>query len=134
MEIKHLTAEDLDQFASVLKNAERGIGKVWNPGEACDYCPMWNECDARIESTRAAVQSLEKVDETGLTSDQLAALYSQSKMLEKALKLYSSALRAEVQRAGSLPLPDGRVLTINEAITHKITDVPAAWTETSMFS
>jgi len=113
-EVKDLTADSLEQFRTMLDAAEKGIGKVWNPGEPCDYCPMWQECKARQAFSRDAVTSLTEVTGDELTADKLAELYPKAKLLEQALKVFDSALRSEVHRLGTLELPDGRSLKFTE--------------------
>lgn len=127
METKTITKTHIDNFVELVRRQEKYIGKVWNPGEACTYCPVGHECEARRDYVLSAAGSMVKFNETtALTPQLLAELYPKAKLLTSALKVYDTALRAAVSELGELPLEGGKVLRFSESKQDRI-DAKAAW-------
>lgn len=116
----------LDQFRARYIELEGLVGKQYAPGEHCSFCPRQAECGARSAFVRSSANSIASLESTAVTAEQLAALYPQAQLLERALKSYRAAVRSEVMRLGGLPLPDGRTLQLAERQLTEV-DPKAAW-------
>ena len=106
--------EDLEAFRRRWAEQERSIGKQYAPGESCGYCRRKLECRAREDYTRTAASSLTVIDADTMTAQDLAKLYPQAQMLEKALAHYKAVLRDLVAEAGALDTGDGKTLKLVE--------------------
>lgn len=116
-DVLDVSSKDLDTFEKRLRGALLNTERAYSPNdEHCVYCPRALECPARAQLIQSAAHSLTLMgdgDTTALTDRQkLAMVYDQSKMLERALELYGTALRTTIQDNGPLELSDGRVLTL----------------------
>jgi len=85
----------------------------------CQWCPRAHECKAHDELVRSSATALLATESKALTSEGLASLYPQAKLLEKALKSYDKQLKAAVE-TGPIPIGDGMVLDFREEQREKI--------------
>ena len=125
-EISMMTPEDAKAFKRRYDKLRNRIGKVWNPGEHCQYCKVRNTCDARVEAARSAAMVLGAPKALDVTRETLGELYPQAKLLEGLLSSYRAALRAEVMSGGPLPIAGGQELFIAEVGKDTI-DAQTAW-------
>lgn len=118
--------EDLEAFRERFMDQARKVGKVYSPGDACNFCRLRFECAARANWIRSAANAVAEVQGRELTSTELGELYPQAKALEKALEQYSKALTAAVKAEGEVLTGDGRKLTMNTVFKESI-DARKAW-------
>jgi hypothetical protein len=81
-----------------------------SPGPHCKYCRRAHECLERQQYLRAAVSAIAVPESKLATSEQLAALWDQSRALKAALETYERAIDLAIDEHGALELPDGRKL------------------------
>ena len=95
------------------------LGKdTYNPGQACTYCPLANECPARSQLVKATMSDFLDINfdhrlET-TTPEDLALLKPKVDLLSKAIDRYKAVLRSKVQEVGAISLGDGREIRLQE--------------------
>ena len=110
---------DLDFFEDDLRARIASIpNSKPTPGNACRFCRSRHVCPAVTAATRdvandTASSALAIVAKGGaLTPDVIGHAYDQIGLVEEAVKLVKDRIRAEVERAGTIPLADGRKLKL----------------------
>lgn len=121
VEVQEFSLDDLvrwrQRLAEVLANPN-----AYQPGEACQFCPARITCTARRELIGRASEELLGLTLKGASADDLAlaAMYDRAKLVSSATAKYFDLLREAVTNAGTLPMPDGRALTLGERQMPKI--------------
>jgi hypothetical protein len=121
--------EDADEIWERLRWARRNPNK-YNPGpDNCMFCPRRHECKAVQEMTASAARSLQSFDsDKEIAPEELASIYPLYQTVKKKIDEYAEALKTELKIHGSLPLPDGQVIRLDERERSKI-DIEKAWNE-----
>jgi hypothetical protein len=118
---------DLDSIQGFrAKLAEQLKYQGASPGRCCKYCPRRHECEPRKQYTRAAIESLAKVDPGTITGDALGELWDKSRAVKRAVELYETLVDVYIDNHGGLPLPDGRRM-IHAKRTREVIDARKAW-------
>ncbi len=116
-DVRNFESEDIDKF---IEGGTAVVGmkkKPYNPtSENCQYCPRRLDCPAKAKFAESSVMAMESVhsNHSLTTPEQLAGLYDAAASLSRTLEQYKDALKMAVKDAGSITLPDGRVLTLEE--------------------
>ncbi len=111
------TRDQLDSFADEIYELVCSESKPYNPIiKNCQYCPRRLECPAKEKLAESSVMAMASVhsNHSLTTPEQLAGLYDAAASLSRTLEQYKDALKMAVKDAGSITLPDGRVLMIEE--------------------
>jgi len=107
--------EAMREKISLAIRAGAGENPIFRPGpDACAFCPRAMECPARAAWLRDAVAALEVSGTSEVFPGLLAGLYHRARALRAALDHYDDALKAEVERAGTLALLDGSALVLED--------------------
>lgn len=122
---RHVTHEQLADFAADLERRMSHPARQWAPGRACTYCPSRHECDARARWLRNSVELLGDAMALGPTREAMAALYELAGGVQSALAQYWSAFNALLDD-GPLTLPGGLVAQWSEVRREEI-DLAKAW-------
>lgn len=115
---------DIMDFREELINIFQNETKTYSPSDSnCMYCPMAGACPARREFMQSAGRDLLAIAGDNakheITHESLVKLYSQSRMLKKAVTQYENALKQAVDDAGGKLIVDGEELSFEESETTK---------------
>jgi len=124
-DVERFTDTDLDDFRAGVVARSKDIGRVYNPGESCVYCPMRLECPARQSYLNASAGLLESMSPRAMTPADMGALYSRAKMLGAALDDYHGALKM-LLKEGPVETGHGTVLQLKDVERDTI-DPQRAW-------
>ncbi len=116
-DVRNFESEDIDQFIEGGSEIVGMKNKPYNPtADNCQYCPRRLDCPAKEKAAKLAVMEMTVVNKNNslTTPEQLAGLYDSAASLSRTLEQYKDALKMAVKDAGSITLPDGRVLTLEE--------------------
>ena len=116
-DVLDLGAKDILDFLLRVLEVLSAPSEAFSPSDDhCVYCPRSHECpaqDALIQSAIHSLLPLEYAETSTLTArEELGVLYEQAQSLKRALENYTEAVKASVRKDGPLPLPYGRVVTI----------------------
>lgn len=100
----------LDEWLEYADEREQEIGRVFNPGDHCGFCPHVADCEPRLRWLRSSAAALTIQTERELTPPILGELYDRSKALKRALDAYDTLLSETLDSGHVVPLPDGRHL------------------------
>jgi hypothetical protein len=119
-DVEIVTPEQLAAWEKKLE--ECLVSDIFAPGEHCLYCPGQWTCAARTAMVRQAVAIFgdQATDNLPVSPERLAAAYPAYQVATAALKRYHDLTKEAVEGAGSIALPDGRVLTLEPQEQRKI--------------
>lgn len=122
IEVVEWSDADLDRWRAAVTKQETRIGKDYAPGEHCGHCHRRLECRAfELYLLQAASVVADVTQRDRITPEELAAEYTKTRMVGKALEAYDKALKIVL---GSLPNPlpigDGRVIGLAEGSKSEI--------------
>lgn len=111
-DVEIVSPEQLTAWYQRLKNAL--ANENFAPGGHCLFCPGQWTCAARTAMVRQALEIFtdHATDNLPVSPARLAAAYPAYQVAMPALKRYYDLTKEAVESAGSLALPDGRVLTL----------------------
>lgn len=127
VEIRELKLEDITEWRDRMRRAAESVANdVFFPSpENCEYCPRRHVCPGRRQLIRNAITCWPDVEAPpGLPAQRLGNLYTQSKMLARALSAYNDALRTALED-GPITTEDGKVLSLEEQEREKINPAEA---------
>ncbi len=125
-EVRNYESDQIDEFGDKISSVVRSGSNQYNPTvENCQYCPRRiSGCPAReimVQSAMSALYPLGTTESKIENVRRLGEIYKKSKVLEKALEEYSSALKIAIRDSGEITLPDGLVLKLEECERETIT-------------
>lgn len=105
--------------------------EIYNPGDACTFCPRAATCPAKTAMIQQSARALDSMPSTTalskLTGDQLFALLERAKDVEEFAQTAKAIVKAEVaSRGGSVEVSDGKELRITRGEKRTI-DTPKGW-------
>ncbi len=99
------TADDMDDFEHRHFQQLEQVGKVFNPGTHCGFCPRQLECEGLREYERSAAKALivaGVTNEVALSDTSVAELKSQRDAIKRAIDRYDSMLKARLMVKGRI--------------------------------
>ena len=109
------TSAELNEFAADFRKQVARIGEQYAPGSACGFCRAQDTCQAH---TNWVTKMVEVAGGTGLmTPGKVAAVYVAAVELERIARRARDLAKEYVSMHTELPLPDGRVLRLEDRET-----------------
>jgi hypothetical protein len=102
------------------------VGKEYNPGRHCGFCPRRDECEARARRLHGVYQLFCGTAGTLAEASDLARAYPMWRQLKSYLDAYDNALECYLDANGTLPLGDGSEVFIRENYQREV-DVEKGW-------
>lgn len=125
----------LQAFSERTEQLSRDAGRIYSPGEHCQYCPRQLRCQARADYLRASCNALvEYVGEmearelAEVAGAKLAEAYPKIQQLERVVETYREAVRMALEfNGGRAPVGDGRTLMLLEQERQKVNVKSELW-------
>ena len=124
-DVSVLREEDLDAWAAGVAESSKRIGKSYNPGPHCSFCPRRLECEARQDYVQASVALMVEVTPRAMTARDVGSLYARAKVLKDALEEYQTTLRM-LLKEGPIETDHGTVLRL-KTVEKDVIDPQRAW-------
>ena len=122
VEIEDVSLVDMAAWEIKLGHVLADSNRYAPSAETCQYCPKRFDCPARLALVRSSVDEFALAEQKvgQLVPADLVALKDRADLVRQVLKAYDAALREAVEQAGSLVLPDGRELFLEERFREDI--------------
>lgn len=107
---KTMAWEEIYGLADLMLNKIKKQQDVYNPGEACKYCPRKFSCEAKAKMiNNFGIALIEKHELIGDTD--IGKLYDRCKLLTDELKDFKDFLKSHIISNGDIEAQDGRIFT-----------------------
>jgi hypothetical protein len=120
-DVERLSGHHLRDWAAEFSRRVRNGRGNFNPGSHCQYCPRALDCPARRAMVRSTVQTFAEHTVVNWTPETRTAMapaigemFGRVKLVEKACEEFRSALRADVDANGDLPIGGGRKIGLTQ--------------------